>query len=208
MMKKISFILLLISFSICLCLMSNTYSRYVADATGDIEVLFAKWQILVNDTDITNQESSSITFTPIVEENENIASNVIAPSSKGYFDIAIDPTNVEVSFKYKIELEMENENIPDLMITKYSIISKSYVEGDHLEIIDLEENAISETLKYNKDIEKFKFESFVIRVYFEWYDGDDELMDDESDSIVGKMAAEENTAIKMKANILFEQAFE
>ena len=119
MLKKVRVILLFVSLSICLCLMSSTYSRYVADATGNIEVLFANWQILVSNTDITNNSNPTIAFMPIIEENDYVASNTMAPSSKGYFDIDIDPTNVDVSFKYSINLEIENENMPDLMITKY-----------------------------------------------------------------------------------------
>ena len=145
--------------------MSSTYSRYVADTTGNIEALFAKWQILVSNTDITNNTSSTITFEPVIEENDYIASNVVAPTSKGYFDIDVDPSNVDVSFKYTISMEIENENIPDLMITKYSIIPDSYVEGDPLEFINLNDESIANTLTFDKDVELFKFKPFTIRVY-------------------------------------------
>ena len=118
--KKLRFVIVLISFSICLCFMSTTYSKYVAGTTSDIEVLFAKWQILVNDVDITSNTSSTVSFIPTIEANEYVASNKLAPTSKGYFDINIDPTNVDVSFKYTINLNVLNENIPDLMITKYT----------------------------------------------------------------------------------------
>lgn len=207
MLKKARFILVLISLSICLCLMSSTYSRYIADATGNIELLFAKWQILVSNTDITGNSDSTITFVPIIEENTNVASNTIAPSSKGYFDIDIDPTNAEVSFRYSITLGIENENAPDIMITKYSIVPNSYIDGDPLEVISLENNLITNTLNINKEIESFKFESFTIRVYFEWYEGENELMNDEGDTVVGNLAATENTTLKMNANISFEQIF-
>ncbi|MDD4035904.1 MAG: hypothetical protein PHS45_01080 [Bacilli bacterium] len=208
MLRKVRFVLLFISLSICLCLMSSTYSRYVADTTGNIEVLFAKWQILVSNTDITNNSNPTITFAPIIEENQHVASNVVAPSSKGYFDIDIDPTNVDVSFKYTISLGIENENIPDLVITKYSLIPNDYIEGDPLEIINLDSNIITDNLMIDKNNEAFRFEPFTIRVYFEWYEGIDELMDNQSDTEVGQLAATENTTFTMSANILFEQIFE
>ena len=78
--KRFRILLLIIAISLSLSLMSNTYSRYVASTTGDLEVIFAKWQILVNDSDITNNNSSQISLVPIIEENENIKSNTIAPS--------------------------------------------------------------------------------------------------------------------------------
>lgn len=207
MLKKAKVLTALVSLSICLCLMSSTYSRYVADTTGNIETLFAKWQILVSNTDITNNTSSTITFEPVIEENDYIASNVVAPTSKGYFDIDVDPSNVDVSFKYTISMEIENENIPDLMITKYSIIPDSYVEGDPLEFINLNDESIANTLTFDKDVELFKFKPFTIRVYFEWYEGEDELMDNEADSLIGNLAATENSTFKINANISFEQIF-
>ncbi len=207
MLRKVKFILAFMALSICLCIMSSTYSRYVADATGNIDVLFAKWQILVNENDITNASASEISFIPIIEENENVAPNVVAPSSKGYFDININPSNVQVSFQYSITLEIENENMPDLMITKYSIIPEGYIEGDPLDVITLENNIITNSLLFDKNTADFHFAPFSIRVYFEWYEGENETMNDESDSTVGNTAAtsEEGTNFTMKANILFEQ---
>ena len=208
MAKKIRFILVFMSLSICLCLMSTTYSRYVADATSNIEVLFARWQILVNDSDITSNKDSTISFIPVIEENEHVASDAIAPSSKGYFDIDVNPVNVEVSFKYSITLEMANENIPDLMITKYAFIPNDYIEGDPLDIINLNDNSITDNLYFDKNADSFQFEPFTIRIYFEWYEGENELMNDEDDTAIGNMAATENTTFKINANISFEQLLE
>lgn len=208
MLKKVRFILVFISLSICLCLMSSTYSRYVASASGNIDVLFAKWQILVSDTDITTNADSQIVFTPVIEENEYVASNVMAPSSKGYFDIAIDPSNVDVSFKYTINLGIENENMPDLMITKYAILPTNYIEGDPVEQIDLTDSIITNNLIYDKNTPEFKFEPFIIRIYFEWFEGETEQMNDDADTIVGNAAATEDTTFNMNANIVFEQIFE
>ena len=89
-----------------LCFMSNTYSRYVADTTGNLKIAFAQWQILVNNNDITNNTTSSVVLNPIINENEYVESNKLAPSSSGYFDISIDPTNVDVAFNYEITLRV------------------------------------------------------------------------------------------------------
>ena len=95
---RIKVLVALIPFCLFLCFMSNTYSRYVADTTGNLKMSFAQWQILVNNEDITSGSNSSVTLTPIINENKNVKSNKIAPSSSGYFDISIDPSNVDVSF--------------------------------------------------------------------------------------------------------------
>jgi hypothetical protein len=190
--------------------MSSTYSRYVAGTTGNIDILFAKWQILINTEDITNQNNSSITITPTIEPNENIKEDTIAPSSKGYFDINIDPTNVDVSFKYTIELEINNEEIPDLIISKYAILPNDYEETDNLEYITLQDNTITNNLLFNNETENFNFEPFTLRIFFEWYEDDDELMNDEADTNIGLEAAEaeEELNFTINANISFEQIIE
>ena len=158
MRKRINFMLLLLSCSLCLCFMSSTYSTYVAGTTGNIDILFSKWQILINNEDITNQNNSSITITPTIEQNENIKENTIAPSSKGYFDIDINPTNVDVSFRYTIDLEIDNEDIPDLVISKYTILPNDYEEGDILEYTTLQESTITNDLLYDNETEDFSIE--------------------------------------------------
>lgn len=203
--KKFKILLLLISSSLTLGLMSNTYSRYVANTTGDVELAFAKWQILLNNEDITNGTTSTLDITPVIEENQNIENNTIAPSSKGYFDVNIDPSNVGVSFNYKIDLKVLNEDMPDLMITKYAILDKDYIDGDEITTTNIENNVINGTLDFDKETENYKFEPFTIRVYFEWYEGLDEQMNDEQDSKVGNDASIKDTKLQIQATINFEQ---
>ena len=198
MLKKFKLLLVIASLATTLSLMSNTYSRYVASSTGNVDVEFAKWQILVNENDISTNNSSSITFEPTIESNANVAENKMAPSSTGYFDIEIDPTNVDVSFKYNIDLNIENENIPDLIITKYTIIPESYTDKDVLVYNYLENNKLENTLSYDKTN---PFEKFTIRVYFQWYEGSNEIMDDSMDTEI----ANTNTTFKINASINFEQ---
>lgn len=197
MLKKFKILLVIASLATTLSLMSNTYSRYVASSTGNIEVEFAKWQILVNETDISTNNTSNITFEPTIEKNENVADNKMAPSSTGYFDIEIDPTNVDVSFKYSIDLDIDNENIPDLVITKYTIIPESQTDKDVVVYNSLENNKLENILTYNNS----PFEKFTIRVYFQWYEGENELMSDEIDTQI----ANTDTTFKINASINFEQ---
>ncbi len=207
--KRFRILLLFISLSLSLSLMSNTYSRYVASTTGDVEVAFAKWQILVNDTDITNNSSSSVSLVPIIDENENVKSNTIAPSSKGYFDIIIDPTNVDVSFNYSISLDYENEDIPDLVITKYAILDSDYQEGDQIQKLNLSGDTITGTFNYDNSINNFSFEPFTVRVYFEWYEGDNETMDDSDDTEIGIRAANDDVDdISISTTISFSQVID
>ncbi len=205
MLKKVRFIIAFMSLSVCLCFMSSTYSRYIASTTGNVDALFAKWQILVNENDITNNSSSSIDIVPIIEENEYVADGVIAPSSEGYFDVVINPSNVDVSFQYSITLDVDNETMLDLNTTGYSIYDSTYVEGNPLEVIPIENNLINNILMFDNETPDFAFGVFTVRVYFEWYEGENETMNDEADTEVGNTAAAENTAFSVSASISFEQ---
>lgn len=201
MLNKIKILVIMISISFSLSMMSNTYSRYIASTTNSIETPFAKWQIMINNEDITSNNEASITFNPIIEKNENVKENTIAPSSKGYFDINIDPTNVDVSFSYKINLNIENDNMPDLLITKYAILDENYIEGDELNLINLDNNEISNSMIYNNST----FNKYTIRVFFEWYEGENELMNDQDDTNIGKDAVTNNNKLIINANIEFKQ---
>ena len=207
----------LVPLCLLLCFMSNTYSRYVADTTGNLKMSFAQWQILVNNEDITNNSSSSVILTPVIDENKYVESNKIAPSSSGYFDISIDPSNVDVSFNYSITLDVVNENIPDLIITKYAILDNDYKENDTITYKNIENNIIQGSLDVEKiatssdeiiasssdEIKEHSFEPFIVRICFEWYEGQDEKMNDESDSLIGTTA--DSTNLEINAEIKFEQ---
>ena len=209
MAKKIKVFLLILSLAFTLSYMSNTYSRYVADSTGNVQMMFTKWQILVNDSDIVNETVSSIELTPVIDKNDNIAKDTIAPTSSGYFDITINPENVGVSFDYKITLDVLNENLPDIMITSYSKLDSNYVEGvTSLDILPITYNVITETLYFenpdeNSENTEFKHEPFTIRVYFEWYEGTNEVMDDAADTEIG--ASGDDETLDIKATVHFKQ---
>lgn len=239
MTKRIKIILILFTLSVTLSFMSNTYSRYVADSTGNVTLDFAKWQILVNNEDITKGNETTIEITPNIYKSANVKENTIAPSSKGYFDITINPENVDVSFEYNLTLEVLNENMPDILVTKYSIIEKNTKEED-IKINNISGNTITgyknidgsidgETKEDEEEIteeptlpeengeqteeptlpeeekKEQKIETFTIRVYFEWFEGTDEKMNDETDTQIGIDAAENNTELQIQAKLNFKQ---
>ena len=214
---RIKILVALVPFCLFLCFMSNTYSRYVADTTGNLKMSFAQWQILVNNEDITNNSSSTVILTPIIDGNKNIKNHKIAPSSTGYFDISIDPSNVDVSFNYSVTLDVVNENIPDLIITKYAILDNDYSETDVINYKNIENNLIQGSMDIeniatssdeiiatnNDDIKNINFKPFIIRIYFEWYEGENERMNNEADSLIGIDA--QNNNLEINAQIKFEQ---
>lgn len=205
MLNKFKVLIVIASLAITLSLMSNTYSRYVASSEGNVEIEFAKWQLLVNTVDVTSSSTSTISFEPVIESNDNVAKNKVAPSSIGHFDIEIDPTNADVSFTYTIDLDIASQNVPDLMITKYAILPENYIEGNKLDFNNLVDGKISNVMKYGTD----NFKKTTLRIYFQWFEGQTEAltetMDDTTDTNVGYAAATEDTTFAINANINFEQ---
>ena len=80
----------------------TTYGKYSTSIDEKAEVKIASWRILVNDEDVRNNDTETHTITPIFLGNNNINKNVIAPNAEGYFDLVIDSTHVDVSFKYEV----------------------------------------------------------------------------------------------------------
>ena len=197
--NKLKFLIVCFMLIILVSLMSNTFSKYVSSADGDLNVSFAKWQILVNNLDISDASNSEILFVPVIDSNNEVEKNSVAPSSSGYFDIAIDPSNVALSFNYNITFSIENDDIPDLMISEYAILP---VDDSPIEKISLDNNIIEKDMIYDPEN---PFKPFTIRLFFKWYEGENELMDDLADTEIGTVAAINDTKLKMKANISFKQ---
>ena len=127
--KYILLILSLVSLYCTLCLASETYAKYVSSATSTSSSSIARWRILVNNDDITVGATSTTLITPEFPGSDDISSNVIAPNAEGYFDLVIDASNVDVSFKYTITVEPnENSPVSELIATKYAINGNEEIE--------------------------------------------------------------------------------
>ena len=88
------------------------------------------------------------------------------------------------------------------MISKYAILPEDYEEGDTLEYTTIQNNTITNDMIFDKTTDDFQFDVFTIRVYFEWYDGEDELMSNDDDTAIG---VAEDATFQISANITFEQ---
>ena len=119
------FILLLISILICLIIFSivQIYAKYLTSAKGKTDLTIARWNISVNNKSIKNNSDISSAIEPIFKGNSNIAPGSIAPTAEGYFDLVFDFSDVDVSFKYEINVKAdETSSVTDLVATGYSVI--------------------------------------------------------------------------------------
>ncbi len=123
MKKKLLLIVLcFLSLLTSLCMINETYAKYISTATNTTSTSIARWKVVVNDDDITLGSTSNNLITPIFPGSTDIAADVIAPNSEGYFDIVLDCSDVDVSFKYTITVNPNpNSPVSELVAKGYMI---------------------------------------------------------------------------------------
>ncbi len=127
--NKIFLLLSFISLFTCIYFASDTYAKYLTRATTTVDGSIAKWNIIVNDTNVKNNDSLNQLITPVFAGTTHISSNVIAPTSTGYFDLEIDATDVEVSFTYNISIT-RNASLSDFIVTGYKVDNGNVIDVD------------------------------------------------------------------------------
>lgn len=189
--KKWHLVLAICVLILCITQIQQTYAKYLDTKEGDTDFTIAKWKILVNQQDITEASTMSSLINPVYIENEHMKEGVIAPGREGYFDLVIDSSNTEVSFRYDISVtSSENSSVNDLIITGYSLNDSEIIPvSDQL-------NNLSNIIYYTDTNKENK-----IRIYFQWRDGTGENMNNEADT----NASIQGVNAKLKANITFTQ---
>ena len=190
--KKI--LLLLIGLCICFLLfyVVQIYAKYLTSTKGSTELTIANWNIVVNNLSIKNDTDISNSIVPVFPGTEHIASNIIAPTAEGYFDLNFDFSNADVSFQYEINTSVaQNSSVQDLVVTGYSIN-----DGEKITFQNFNE-PISEIIALSSNVETRK-----VRVYIVWNDNEtSQTMNNQADTI---STTTENPPI-LNVNISFIQ---
>lgn len=185
------FILAFLSFVLCIFFIQESYAKYLTSTSEKASMNVARWRILVNNKDIREGSTANAVIVPVFDGNENIASGIIAPTSEGYFDLVIDATEADVSFKYDINFSVNDDSsVTDLVATKYSINNGNTIN------LDRDNQSISNTVFYNDNKSPIN-----IRVYVLWDDGENSFMDNAADT----EATKNGKSAKMNVNLSFIQ---
>ncbi len=152
----------------------DSYGIFESDTSTDISSSIAKWQILVNGSNITGSTNTFNIDTVNWETNSGVAPGKAAPGLSAYFEILINPSGSEVSIEYEIFLDFLNLNND-----KISLISIKDKLGNSLTEVD--------TNKYKgviglEDVLQGNIEK--IRVEFTWEN--DESNNEIDSSYVGQ----------------------
>jgi len=191
------FLLLLICLCICFLMfyIVQIYAKYLTSAEGSTTLTIANWNILVNNLSINQNSDISTSIVPVFPGNEHIASNIIAPTVEGYFDLNLDFSNADVSFKYEITTSAdENSSVQDLVATGYSIDDGEKISFENYN------TPITEIIELTSNIEKRK-----IRVYIKWNDDESsQTMSNDADTL---STTSENPPL-LHVNVSFTQITE
>ena len=189
--KHFIYILAFLSFVLCIFFIQESYAKYLTSTSENASINVARWRILGNNKDIREGNTADAVIVPVFNGNENIASGIIAPTSEGYFDLVIDATEADVSFKYNINFSVNDDSaVSDLVATKYSINNGA--------IIDLDRDNQSIT---NEVLQANNNAPIYIRVYVIWDDGENRTMDNTADT----EATKNGKTAKMNVNLSFIQ---
>ena len=189
--KKYLLFLLIILICITTFFIIQTYSKYLSSAEGETSISIAKWNIKVNNLSVTNNTNLSSAIVPVFPGNENIASNIIAPTAEGYFDLALDFEDTDVSFNYTISTTVSE----DSPVKDFAIIGYSMDNGERIDFTD-DNNTISEDILLNSNITNRS-----IRVYVKWIDDESQTMDNKADTL----ATTSEYPAKFNVTVLFTQ---
>lgn len=189
--KYFIYILAFLSFVLCIFFIQESYAKYLTSTSENASINVARWRILVNNKDIREGSTAEAVIVPVFDGNENIASGIIAPTSEGYFDLVIDATEADVSFKYDINFSVNNDSaVTDLIATKYTINN-----GEEI-TLDRDNQSISNTV-----LQVNNTSPIYIRVYVIWDDSENSSMDNAADT----EATKDGKTAKMDVNLSFIQ---
>ena len=147
----------------------STYAKYKKQVNSNVNSTIASWNIKINNETINNKKTLTNSITPTFYENEYVKENTLAPGIKGYFDINIDSSKVDVDFNYEVNAVLNSStNLTDFKITDYELNDSGTKQN-------FSTTGISNSLPKNTKNTKIRF-------YVEWIDDDTNVMNNIEDT--------------------------
>ncbi len=174
-MKKACYILGLITIIVLSIEVLNAFGLLESETTRVVQNRLGKWTILVNETDVTASEIDFNINSIYYDNASTVATGKLAPGLGGSFEIAIDPSDTEVSIRYDITYDVTAINAARTTLS----ISNVY-ETSNKQIVRTGENTYTGIISLS-DIANEKVDT--IRTVISW--ANDETKNEE-DSELGK----------------------
>ena len=139
--KNFKLVLFILILTITYLIVQSTYSKYLTQTDNHSNLNISRWNILLNDNNISNTEvfTENIKLT-YENNNSNIASDIIAPTSKAYFDLSLDSTGTDLPFSYEIKIGKLPPCYISLNRTTFDAESSTYLHDIHITVSNSNEN--------------------------------------------------------------------
>ena len=122
-MKRWLIILFVISLTVTLYVISDSFALFESEREIVVNSDIGKWEILVNEESINEVTTFSVSNIHVTGDN-NVRANYFAPGTNGYFDILIDPGDTEVSIYYEIVCRTDRITNPQIQLTRIENVDK------------------------------------------------------------------------------------
>lgn len=134
-MNKKILILGLLSFLVLFIFgIASTFGLFHSNVDGDVNTNVAKWNILINDTNISDGVTDKFVINDLAySDTTNKKPGTIAPGTSGTFSLTLDATDTQVSVIYTIEVDDSKFGNEMLKIAKVEKVAGS---GDFQEVTD------------------------------------------------------------------------
>ena len=187
-MKKTLIFISVVFLLLTVLQVANSFGLFETKIENETDLEVAKWHIFVNQYDLNGEDQTfyvdQITYT----DRQGNRVDCFAPGVTGTFQIVIDPKDTEVSFQYRMKIDMSQN--------QYTQIQLDQIEG--LNGIQLtEQDGVYSRIMTLNEIENGIKDT--IQVTFHW-EYDDQY--NESDSMLGQNPDSQFT---IPISIQFEQ---
>ena len=155
---------------LAILLIRSTFARYVTSLDTASHIEMGRWLLRINEHDILGNSNFSGVLSPIFKsEHDLIEKNKLAPTAKGYVDIEIDYLDVTVPFKYELTyVQGKDTYLDDFKLMTFSIDDDEFEYNDEpITNVIVPDNTTTKQL---------------IRLNYEWLDGDSTTLDDIEDT--------------------------
>lgn len=164
------------------CLMGSTMARYVTEVTGSAKAVVAVWSFKADSKDSVGETFTEIYLGDTTHREaydlKDIAGGVIAPGTKGSFDIVIDGAGSGVGIDYAVKIAAGKDVIlPDDLVFSTEAITADKPGSK------LDDFSPSGTIDYATDANSMKK---TITVNWEWAFGEDDTVASNDNAYVDK----------------------
>ena len=172
-LKKFLIILTMITISFTMYRIIITYSLLQSKTNSNIVHEIGKWNIKLNETDITNGLTQEVVIDNFsIDRNANVKEGKIAPGVSGNLELTLDPVNTQVAVRFDISIEEVAEQ-------QVKLVSIEKIDGVG-ELIKTDENTYSGIMNLSEITNQTA--KATIKIVILW---ENDEANNESDTLIG-----------------------